>query len=199
MSDIQKKITTLKTLSGGLETELMPKTTGDQVYLNDETKLSPKISEMISAINLRAKKTEVEEMIKNAPKGDTGVCLSQAEYNALTDEEKDSDITYYIYDAENGGGSGGGDTNSRWISQAEYDALSDEEKASDTTYYIYDADTNPNAAAIPFTSENYTATNVGDALEEIKADVRYKLSVLTQAEYDAIETKDSNTIYFITD
>lgn len=99
----------------------------------------------------------VDTAIANAPKGDTGV----------------------------------------WISQAEYDALSDNEKNSDTTYYIYDADTNPNAAAIPFTSANYTATNVGDALEEIKADVGYKLRVLTQEEYDALETVDPSTIYFI--
>ena len=87
------------------------------------------------------------------------------------------------------------------ISQAEYNALSEAEKNSETTYYIYDADTTPNASTIPFESSNYTAKNVGAALNEIKSYVGegYKLQPITQAAYDALTTIDPKTFYFITD
>ena len=88
------------------------------------------------------------------------------DYDALSNEEKALDLNYYIYDAKSNSGSDSGSSGIS-ISQAEYDALSAEEKASEVTYYIYDANSNPNAASIPFTSENYTATNVGAALEEV--------------------------------
>ena len=87
------------------------------------------------------------------------------------------------------------------ISQAEYNALSEVEKNSETTYYIYDADTTPNASTIPFESNNYTAKNVGAALNEIKSYVGegYKLQPITQAAYNALTTIDPKTFYFITD
>lgn len=44
-------------------TQLMIKTTGDQVYLNDTTTVSAKIAEMVAAINLRAKSSVVTEQI----------------------------------------------------------------------------------------------------------------------------------------
>lgn len=57
MSNGQRN-TTLKALVDESIVELMPKTTGEQVYLDAETKLSPKVAEMVSAINLRTKKTD---------------------------------------------------------------------------------------------------------------------------------------------
>lgn len=71
--------------------------------------------------------------------------------------------------------SGGGSSDPGvWISQAEYDALSEEEQMSGTTYYVYDADSDldVDASDIPFTSENYEATNVGDALEEVNESLK---------------------------
>lgn len=57
MSD-GKRNATLKALVDETIVELMPKTSGEQVYLDANTKLSPKVAEMVSAINLRTKKTE---------------------------------------------------------------------------------------------------------------------------------------------
>ena len=57
MSNGQRNAT-LKALVDETIVELMPKTSGEQVYLDANTKLSPKVAEMVSAINLRTKKTE---------------------------------------------------------------------------------------------------------------------------------------------
>ena len=63
--------------------------------------------------------------------------LTQAEYDALTDEEKLNGAIYFITDATGGGGD---DSSHVELTQAEYDALSDEEKDSDTIYFITDAE-----------------------------------------------------------
>ncbi len=62
MSTVSKKAI-LKALIDGIITELMIKTTGEQVYLTDNTTLSAKIAEMVSAINLRAKTEDVNAQI----------------------------------------------------------------------------------------------------------------------------------------
>ena len=54
---------TLKALIDGIVTEIMVKTTGEQVYLDETTTLSSKIAEMIVAINERAKSTDVTTAI----------------------------------------------------------------------------------------------------------------------------------------
>lgn len=64
---------TLKALIDGIVTEIMVKTTGEQVYLNETTTLSSKIAEMIVAINERAKSADVTTEI-------------EAEINALRQE-----------------------------------------------------------------------------------------------------------------
>ena len=58
MGDIRKRKTTLKATLDGEVTYLYPTTSGDQVFLDENTKLSPKIADMISAINLREKITD---------------------------------------------------------------------------------------------------------------------------------------------
>lgn len=58
MGDVRKRKTTLKATLDGEVTYLYPTTSGDQVFLDDNTKLSPKIADMISAINLREKITD---------------------------------------------------------------------------------------------------------------------------------------------
>ena len=147
-------------LDASLQTELDAKATTEAM----NTALSTKSNTSHTHDDRYYTKAETDTAIANAPKGDTGVWISQADYDALSDEDKALDLNYYIYDAKSNSGS---DSSGISISQAEYDALSAEEKASETTYYIYDANSNPNAASIPFTSENYTATNVGAALEEV--------------------------------
>lgn len=62
--------------------------------------------------------------------------LTQAEYDALSEEEKLNGVTYFITDAPGGGGD---DSSHVELTQAEYDALSDNEKDSDTIYFITDA------------------------------------------------------------
>ena len=53
----------MKALLDGVITELMIKTTGEQVYLTDGVTLSSKIAEMVQAINLRAKTDDVASQI----------------------------------------------------------------------------------------------------------------------------------------
>ena len=149
-------------LDTALQTELNAKATTEAM----NTALATKSDTNHTHDNRYYTKAETDTAIANAPKGDTGVWISQADYDALSDEDKALDLNYYIYDAKSNSGSDSGSSGIS-ISQAEYDALSAEEKASEVTYYIYDANSNPNAASIPFTSENYTATNVGAALEEV--------------------------------
>ena len=147
-------------LDASLKTELDAKATTEAM----NTALSTKSNTSHTHDDRYYTKAETDTAIANAPKGDTGVWISQADYDALSDEDKALDLNYYIYDAKSDSDSSGIS-----ISQAEYNNLSEEEKNNDTTYYIYDADTTPTAAAtIPFSSENYTATSVGGALEEVR-------------------------------
>ena len=160
-------------LDASLQTELDAKATTEAM----NTALSTKSDTNHTHDDRYYTKAETDTAIANAPKGDTGVWISQADYDALSDEDKALDLNYYIYDAKSNSGS---DSSGISISQAEYDALSAEEKASEATYYIYDANSNPNAASIPFTSENYTATNVGAALEEVNGKLNEYPSKLSQ-------------------
>lgn len=57
------KNATLRTLLDGELIELLIKTTGDQVYLDGDTRLSAKLTEMISALNLRAKSEDVNNLV----------------------------------------------------------------------------------------------------------------------------------------
>lgn len=54
------KNTTLKALIDNVVTELMVKTTGEQIYLDGETLLADKIEEIIAALNERVKTTEMQ-------------------------------------------------------------------------------------------------------------------------------------------
>lgn len=63
MSD-NRRNATLKALIDAVITELMIKTSGEQIYLDDNTTLSSKMAEMVTAINLRDKKTDVDAKIK---------------------------------------------------------------------------------------------------------------------------------------
>ena len=45
--------------------EILVKTNGEQVYLDEKTRLSPKIAEMIAAINLRATIEQLNKSISN--------------------------------------------------------------------------------------------------------------------------------------
>lgn len=83
MSDSAKNAT-LKALLDSVIVELMIKTTGDQVYLDENTTVAAKIAEIVTAINARAKTTEVESMIselKQEMLGDTPV----EAYNTFTE------------------------------------------------------------------------------------------------------------------
>lgn len=78
------KNATLKALLDSVVTELMIKTTGDQVYLDNNTTLAAKIAEMVTAINARAKTTDVNTLVSNLRQellGDTPV----EAYNTFTE------------------------------------------------------------------------------------------------------------------
>lgn len=84
---------------------------------------------------------------------------------------------------------GGGDSDPGvWISKADYNALSEAEKNSDTEYYVYDDDSTGNAYAVPFTSDQYEADSVGDALNEVKGDVDAVNESLGDIKYVVLES-----------
>ena len=83
MSSVYKNAI-IKALVDGVVTELMIKTVGGNVYLDENTTLSSKIAEMVVAINERAKSTDVTSQInalKNELLGDTPV----EAYNTFTE------------------------------------------------------------------------------------------------------------------
>lgn len=83
MSDTAVKVV-LKGLIDGVINELLVKTTGDQVWLNDTTTLSDKMAELIEAVNARAKTTDMNSAISALRKeilGDTPV----EAYNTFTE------------------------------------------------------------------------------------------------------------------
>ena len=86
-----------------------------------------------------------------------------------------------------------GSDNSVTLTRAEYDALSDKEKDSDTTYYISDEDAQPNAFSVPFTSNKYTASNTGDALNEVKTELEETNSNLNNIISYSSEEKEVGT------
>ena len=125
------------------------------------TSLYPEIK-TDSTLSVEGKAADAAKVgIVIAGKEEQGIWISQVDYNKLSEEEKNADVSYYIYDAASS------TTDIRWISQAEYNALSEEAKMLPIPYYIYDSDVDPNAFAIPFSSDRYNATTVGDALEEV--------------------------------
>lgn len=65
MANVAKKAI-ITALVEGVLTDLMVKTTGEQVYLDDSTSVSAKIAEMVAAINERAKSTDVTAEISTA-------------------------------------------------------------------------------------------------------------------------------------
>ena len=77
MNNAEKAI--LKAIINGVLTELLVKTSAEQVYLNDTTTLATKLTEMISAINERAKTTDMNTAIETA-------------VNALRDEIYGGDV-----------------------------------------------------------------------------------------------------------
>lgn len=83
MSSVYKNAI-IKALVDGVVTELMIKTVGGNVYLDENTTLSSKIAEMVVAINERAKSTDVTSQInalKDELLGDTPV----EAYNTFTE------------------------------------------------------------------------------------------------------------------
>ena len=56
----------LKALIEGVLTDLMVKTTGEMVYLDDSTTVAAKIADMVTAINARAKTTDMNTAISTA-------------------------------------------------------------------------------------------------------------------------------------
>ena len=68
----------------GILYDIMPKTTGGQVYLNDTTTVAAKIAEMVEAINLRAKTTDVTSLINELRQEMLGETPVEA-YNTFTE------------------------------------------------------------------------------------------------------------------
>ena len=93
--------------------------------------------------------------------------VTQAEYDALTDEEKQAATVYVLLDEETGGGEGETDTGV--------------------------ASFNGRTGVVTPKAGDYTAKDVGAVpAEEVSC-----IQALTQAEYDALAVKDAATLYLI--
>ena len=68
MSNVTKKAI-LRALVEGVLTDLMVQTKADNVYLDDTTTVAAKLAEMVTAINERAKSTDVTTQISAAING----------------------------------------------------------------------------------------------------------------------------------
>lgn len=77
----------------------------------------------------------IDEIYENGTGSSAEVELTQAEYDALSEEEKMNGTTYYISDAPD-------EQKVVELTQAEYDALSEEQKMADVNYFITDASNN---------------------------------------------------------
>ena len=84
MSD-NRRNATLKALIDAVITELMIKTSGEQIYLDDQTTLSSKMAEMVAAINLRDKKTDVDAKISTLESNINTKLETKADLSALGD------------------------------------------------------------------------------------------------------------------
>ena len=83
MSTVTKKAT-IKALVNDVLTDLMIKTTGEQVYLDETTTVSAKVAEMILAINERAKTTDVTTAVNDLKQEILGDVPVEA-YNTFTE------------------------------------------------------------------------------------------------------------------
>ena len=78
-------------------------------------------------------KLGIDDVVYEIQGGSEYLELTQAEYDALTPEQKMNGIIYFITDAE-----GGSDATYRELSRAEYNALSESEKNNNTIYFVQD-------------------------------------------------------------
>lgn len=78
------KNATIKALVNDVLTDLMIKTTGEQVYLDETTTVSAKVAEMIVAINERAKTTDVTTAVNDLKQEILGDVPVEA-YNTFTE------------------------------------------------------------------------------------------------------------------
>ena len=93
--------------------------------------------------------------------------VTQAEYDALTDEEKQAATVYVLLDEETGGGEGETDAGV--------------------------ASFNGRTGVVTPKAGDYTAEDVG----AVPAEAVSCIQALTQAEYDALAAKDAATLYLI--
>lgn len=75
---------TMQAIIEGVVTNLMVKTTAERVFLDDTTTLAAKLTEMIEAINLRAKTTDVNTLVNNLRQEMLGDVPIEA-YNTFTE------------------------------------------------------------------------------------------------------------------
>lgn len=110
--------------------------------------------------------------------------LTQAQYDALVD--KDPNTFYIITDAESG-------DLSNYYTKTEANALL-ASKADTSAFTAHTADTTVHVTSTEKTTWNGAVTKSNTNETALGG---LKLVSLTQAQYDALATKDSSTVYFI--
>ena len=112
---------------------------------------------------------ETVELANGLTLENSQVELTQAEYDALPEEEKMNGAEYFITDAESGeAGAVGVD-----ITKEEYEALSEEEKNNGTIYFVEDESEIMGANNIPYdnTASGMEAKSVQAAIDENAANI----------------------------
>lgn len=114
--------------------------------------------------------------------------ITEAEYDALSDDEKNSETAWLVTDADSGGDSGG-------ITQEDLESALEEkqDKLIGVAGQIVGFDASGNALA-QNAPESVSMSQVNSAISTALSNSRI---VLTQAQYDALTTKDPNVEYCI--
>lgn len=154
--------------------------------MSDKLVSYAKLDRLTKALDnrLTLTKTELEDLIKEVKDmlGGRSICyMTQAEYDALPDTEKnDSSKTYFITDAED---------------NHEHGDLYYTEEEIDEKIEIINENINEVQAEIDLLNENKANKSDLESLDAITLN-GYSIWVGTTAELEAIGEKDSNTIYF---
>ena len=111
---------------------------------------------------------ETVELANGLTLEESQIELTQAEYDALSEEEKMNGAEYFITDAESGSGAVGVD-----ITLEEYEALSEEEKNNGTIYFVEDESEIMGANNIPYDNSvsKMEAKSVQAAIDENAANI----------------------------
>lgn len=131
--------------------------------------------------------------IKEAGESSKAIVLTQAQYDALTEEEKDSDNVYYISDAPFES------SNVVPLTRAEYDALTEATKNDGRFYYITDEEEVAKSLVVQTNVNSTETVPSSKVVYDLKADTDADIEELTNfITEQTVLLNETNSTYNIT-